>query len=265
MRLKYPLSFTSVSLYHQCPFKWHKQYVEKIKQPPTMILTFGIAFHKILEIMFLTGNFDYEDLLIKWSEVYEKTVRGFAFRMDAGEKYQYDYFYTLGRTFLNRSLKLFRDWDLLKKVSTDLIERDLRTKFRDFKIRGKPDIMIPIPKDELFLIDYKTSKEEKDEHHIQIAIYKEVARAKGYNVTEAGIIYPKLKKISPLKCDRKKAGHYVNDALQGIRADQFEPKENEYCKYCHVRLKQLCPLKTYRPIKKKADGERKTKSIKYTL
>lgn len=251
MKPRTALSFTMVSLYHQCPFKWRKQYVEKVYQPSNGVMLFGSAFHKVMEIMFTNGIFDYDELLKVWYDKFINYIQKNAWRTHPKiTKSQQEFFLTQGRTFINRSLNLFKEYELLKKVPKECIEQRMTVKFRDFKITTKPDIMIP-DRDGLTLLDYKSGGSEKEDHKIQTAIYKEVSKSKKYNVKRTAILYPCLKKLVYVDYDRKKAAQYVNEAYQGILADNFEPKENEYCKTCHVKLKHLCPIKTYKPRGKK--------------
>lgn len=262
MKPKTALSWSMISLYHQCPFKWYKQYIQKVYQPSNINFIFGIAYHKIMEMMFRAGNFVYEDLEVKWYDVFLNMISKHQWRCTSKiPKSQIEYFMNHGKRLINTSLNLLRDNKLLRQAPNDCLEKRMNVKFRDFKLTTKPDIMIP-NENGLTLLDYKTSQKAKEEHQIQVMIYKEVAACKGYNVTKVGLLYPALNRLDFVNYPRKKAAEYINNAYQGILKNEFEPKENEYCKTCHLRMKYKCSIKSYRPRKIKS---KKPKKIKYEL
>lgn len=43
------VSFSQYSIYQGCKYKWSKQYIDKIKSPPSIDMTFGTAIHNTLQ------------------------------------------------------------------------------------------------------------------------------------------------------------------------------------------------------------------------
>ena len=61
------ISYTQLSAWSECPYKWKKMYIDKMKQPPSIYFSFGTAMHETLqeymELMYNTSqmaadNFD---------------------------------------------------------------------------------------------------------------------------------------------------------------------------------------------------------------
>ena len=43
------ISYTQLSLWSECPHKWKLMYIDKMKQPPSIHLSFGTAMHETLQ------------------------------------------------------------------------------------------------------------------------------------------------------------------------------------------------------------------------
>ena len=43
------ISYTQLSAWMECPHRWKQMYVDKIKQPPSIYLSFGTAMHETLQ------------------------------------------------------------------------------------------------------------------------------------------------------------------------------------------------------------------------
>ena len=43
------VSYTQFSTWMECPHRWKEQYIDKIKQPPSIYLSFGTAMHETLQ------------------------------------------------------------------------------------------------------------------------------------------------------------------------------------------------------------------------
>jgi len=54
------ISYTQLSLWSECPHKWKLMYIDKMKQPPSIYLSFGTAMHETLqeymELMYNKGQ-----------------------------------------------------------------------------------------------------------------------------------------------------------------------------------------------------------------
>ena len=54
------ISYTQLSLWSECPHKWKLMYIDKMKQPPSIHLSFGTAMHETLqeymELMYNKGQ-----------------------------------------------------------------------------------------------------------------------------------------------------------------------------------------------------------------
>lgn len=61
-------SYSRLTLFEECPYKWFLKYVEKIEEGDSLPLMFGKAVHKAIEEKML-GKSDKEALLEGWKEV----------------------------------------------------------------------------------------------------------------------------------------------------------------------------------------------------
>ena len=43
------ISYTQFSLWSECPHKWKLMYIDKLKQPPSIFLSFGSAMHETIQ------------------------------------------------------------------------------------------------------------------------------------------------------------------------------------------------------------------------
>ena len=54
------ISYTQLSAWSECPYKWKKMYIDKMKQPPSIYFSFGTAMHETLqeymELMYNTSQ-----------------------------------------------------------------------------------------------------------------------------------------------------------------------------------------------------------------
>jgi len=62
-------SYSRISLFHQCKFKWYMQYIKKVKQPDVDYLITGKICHKIAE---WSGQWCYRELIANKMEVYAR-------------------------------------------------------------------------------------------------------------------------------------------------------------------------------------------------
>ena len=76
------ISYTQLSAWSECPHKWKMMYIEKMKQPPSIHLSFGTAMHETLqeymELMYNKGqqhadNFDaHRDFQERFMRLYKE-------------------------------------------------------------------------------------------------------------------------------------------------------------------------------------------------
>ena len=78
------ISYTQFSLWSECPHKWKLMYIDKLKQPPSIFLSFGSAMHETLqeylELMYNKGqqhadDFDaHSDFQERFMRLYKEDV-----------------------------------------------------------------------------------------------------------------------------------------------------------------------------------------------
>ena len=81
------ISYTQLSAWTECPHRWKQMYIDKIKQPPSIHLSFGSAMHETLqeymELMYNKGQ-QYADEFDAHSDFQERFLR--LYKEDAEKK-----------------------------------------------------------------------------------------------------------------------------------------------------------------------------------
>ena len=248
------LSFSSIDLYNQCPFKYEQQYVQGKRSPSNIFLVIGICLHNIVECAYVHDEFDpnYWEVKVKkmYHEVASKQLPSLLTKDNKGE-YMQGFFKT--KDLVTSVLHLIKKNGLDIPIPAKFIETKLKGKALGWKIGGKSDLIIPDSHPDYkgynLLLDIKSSQKESETHHKQVMLYREMA-PRAFNIKRVGILYPALNKlvITP-ESYRKSMAEYLKAAIDGLNKREFEPKRNNYCKYCHV--KEPCPIYKNRPKKKK--------------
>lgn len=234
------LSWTSLNTYEQCPFKWKRQYLEGCWGPTNITLQFGLAMHNLGEDVFRTGEFDPKYWTQLWEEKYfrPQLLKGRLFEVPANV---YSYNLNKGYKAIWTFFRSGDEYNLFKKqIPKELIEMDLSGVFQGYVLKGASDLLIPY-KDGYILVDLKTSCKERDEYARQLTLYAEFLRKRGFKIYKLAVWYMCLGKFVYVKYDRRDLVKEVYNVIKGMNAEQYPARENEYCKYCH--LKAECPLK----------------------
>lgn len=187
------ISFSQYSSWLQCPYKWYKQYVEKIKDPYNMEIVFGNAIHSsiqnYLSIMYKTSAVEADKK--NWNEFFEEALRkeykkgleqtkGVHFSTPEG----IDEYYGDGEAIMDYFIKRRKTYFSSRKNHLIGIEFPIsyypHPKYPNIRFNGFIDSLIYNENtDSLYMYDFKTSfngwKEEtkKDPAKIfQLILYK---------------------------------------------------------------------------------------------
>jgi ATP-dependent helicase/DNAse subunit B len=238
---KIKISHSALESYHQCPQKYYLKHVLYIKPfvPVRWSLVTGVAFHKLMDHMYQTCNFDLKFLIREWKKIFLDSLEeeGSAFSDTKGhEKYlAYGYgvvkkFHTfaLDNGYLVKPIK--SEWKFTEEVNGTIV-----TGVVDLVIQKK--IGLPIE-----ILDFKTgwklpTKEDVDKNK-QLTIYDwAVKKVLGISDTIVGLLFPRKSCI--ISGVRTEADHQlVLDEFinldKNIKESHFEPNYL-HCKDCEFK------------------------------
>jgi CRISPR/Cas system-associated exonuclease Cas4 (RecB family) len=202
-------SNSTLGLYEQCPHKYMYQKIAKIPEETSYALIKGLAAHSVAENYLLGKITELPAVLSKFTNEFTKLKELGAIPEEA--------------------LTFNKDWEFIPD-GWNHPEAWLRMKL-DARIDN-------------YIVDFKTGK-HYDEHKHQARLYANthMMRTDDTEVTvefwylKTGEVYTYEFDNSTLEEDKKHWQERV-DAL--MHDTTFEPRQNDYCKYCYV--KHLCPI-----------------------
>lgn len=232
-----PLSYSSISLYQQCPLLYKLRYVDSLKPKPRAPLSFGNSLHKALEFMY-DIKVPPPPSLEKILTYYEQNWVKEGYESEEEEKGYLDYGKEILTEFYNKNIK---DFKLPMAVEGDYII-DIGT----IKLRAKID-RIDRLKDGVEIIDYKSNANpitiDKLKESRQLAIYQMVIELK-LSVRVERLTYYQLRTQLPISTEKysdERIEEVKNEILivaDKIRKEEFAARLNDYCP---CDFPHLCP------------------------
>ncbi len=232
-----PLSYSSISLYQQCPLLYKLRYVDNLKPKPRAPLSFGNSLHKALEFMYdikVPPPPSFEEIL----RYYEQNWVKAGYDSEEEEKRYYNYGREILIEFYNNNIK---DFKLPMAVEGDYI-----IDIGAIKLRAKIDRIDRLEKG-VEIIDYKSNANpitiDKLKESRQLAIYQMVIELK-LGVRVERLTYYQLRTQIPISTER-----YSDDKVEKIRDEilsiadkirnwEFNARLNDYCP---CDFPHLCP------------------------
>jgi len=210
------LSKSQANYFLQCPYKWKRIYIDKVKSEASPAQQRGIRIHSKIEKYYQNMEFDEE-------------LRTFI-------------------EFENERLESINKEDKLKYFKP--IFQELKLQDEDVGIRGICDAVYINPDDEeLIVVDYKTGKyyaDKFDDYRFELAVYSELLKKSGKIDGEPkywAILFVDQKRLFFEKIDKKyieKMYETIKEVRKGIKSGEYLPKKNQYCYWC--QFKKECPL-----------------------
>lgn len=237
MELK-SLSYSSLSLYNQCPRRWKYFYVEKFleEKENSLPMIAGYAFHEIAKDFYQNNIFNRKWLISNWARYFEIQLETHINKF--GKVKEIEYFKSTGYPMLNNFYNYISTNDLM--ISPYKIEWKVKVDYKDLKINSRLDLILEV-KDEFWIIDYKTTKKKWQLDDIsndkQFTIYSYVFR-KHTNLIEdkLGKFFVKQKKmLFTTRNESNYQGMFIefDKMIAGVTNDEFPLNCNEVsCKYC---------------------------------
>lgn len=148
------LSYSKISTYNFCPWKYKLVYEDGLKIPPNPSISLGLSVHKTLEEYHKSGSKKLDDLL----EFYNRAWVNEGFQTPQ----QTLQFYEKGE----RMLKDYYDFSQNRKTEIFASEKEFSFPVGKRVLRGIIDRIDKLPDDTYEVIDYKTHAEMWDQSRI---------------------------------------------------------------------------------------------------
>ncbi|MFA6089507.1 MAG: PD-(D/E)XK nuclease family protein [Candidatus Woesearchaeota archaeon] len=231
-------SATQFNMYDTCPNQYRCCYIYSIPTPKKYFFVFGGIMHKVIEELTkiikdgkeVSENFGKQLLLSMWDSNGYQT-----------EEQEKEYFAT-GEKMIEMFLKR------QKELETELvsIEKKFTIEIERFKINGIIDRIDMEKGGEYLVIDYKTSKTEKDteslRHDLQLLLYYD-GLTKLYGKVPKMLCHwyllsDNVVSVVPTINDLTNIRSKILDICTSILTEKFEPKKSNACEWCDFKL--LC-------------------------
>ena len=193
-----------------CPYKWKKQYINKIKSKASYPMMRGIRIHEKIEKFY-----------------------------DAPEKSTQDPELENLFKFQRRLTK-----DSPKEKYCKPIFKELKMEDEELALKGIVDAVFINPKDDgVIVIDWKTGKyrpEKFDNYRFELAVYVELLKASGKvdNIKYWGIYFIDHDKLffEEVKEEHIKKMYDIAESVRaGINSGNYPATKNMWCKYCQFK------------------------------
>lgn len=256
------LSASSLSLYADCSLKFKFHYIDKIYKPISSIhLVYGSAIHKALEhlnISLLSEKEGLEDVFQEFHNIWNKEIK----KNDIRQGFYSDKLYKMGINTLEKFYYNNLDYEILaieQKFDVPIIYED--GKQEKYTLYGLIDAIIK-RKNNIIIVDYKTSKERYEKFKIdtslQLEIYSyafrwmiengfiDVGKKKKENFISYCVLLKDYDNLNgDIKIQKRKVDGYekllktIKTTVKGIENEIFIPNYNSMCKYCDYKKECL--------------------------
>lgn len=215
------LNKSQVNTFLQCPYKWKKIYVEKIRSKPSIYQMRGTKMHKQIETFYQHKKKPEETEEIgKFLEFEKKRIKD----MMETKKIDHKYFYPLFQ--------------------------ELKLSNPEIGLKGTMDAVFINPKDDgIIVLDWKTGKyygDNLDSYRFELAVYSELLNHSDitdekvkyiaiYFVDQDILFFEELKQETIDKMYKT-----VQNVREGMENEICEPKKNTWCFNC--QFKKQCSM-----------------------
>jgi len=260
------LSYSSYHTYLECPLRWKYLYLDRLPETPRGYFTFGRVIHSALEELVRPlvvpaarriGAAESQRTLDEWESRAAGAPRPAAMTLDellavydrlwSGDGYvspeEEARYRSTGRDLLRR----FYQQLVREKPLPVAVEEHLETRWDGIPVHGYIDRIDRTPSGGLEVVDYKTSRELSDDDardSDQLSLYQ-VLVERNYAEPVAGLTLYHLRSQTPIRVPPRERPvldqlhDRMGSALDGIRAEAFEPTPGRQCARCDFR--SICP------------------------
>ncbi len=232
-------SFSQITTYLSCPYKYMLKYVYNVPEEPTPFFVFGSIIHKLIELFSKRELKNKEEVVSSFDKMMNENKEVF--------RNHFDYYLKKGRKMLNNFFK-YNEF-LTHKYETKGVEMKIKIHLpQDIILVGVVDRLLYDKEDGKYVIlDYKTSRPYKgrfDETHgkSQLMLYSHLINNEyNYDVKKIMLLFLENNSVVSYDIDQ----NVVNDVLSTIyevvnkiKRKIFTPQPSSQCEYCSYKL--LC-------------------------
>ncbi len=206
------LSKSSANLYLQCPYKWKKCYIDKIRSKPSLAQWRGINIHRKIERFY--KNMEPDPDLQNLIAFERKRIESCKKNGKVDKKYFFPLF------------------------------QELKMQSKELGLRGIVDAVFINPEDDgIIIIDWKTGRyygNKLDDYRFELAVYAELLKASGKvdEVKYWGIYFTDADKLFFEKIDSeyiRRMYETIKKVREGIASNNFPIKRSFWCKFCQFK------------------------------
>lgn len=273
------LSYSALSTFRQCPKKYHWQYVERLRVPPTPDQFFGILIHDILDMALRKAPIiEQLDKLLafykeKWNPKIFKAEQGVVPYRSEGSGARSD---IKAQETYEEGLKIIKNFHAdYKPGMRDILhtEKFFEIIFEKHLIVGKIDRIDKLPSGELEVVDYKTNKKLPDpeslKNDLQLSMYHWGASSLWKDVPKIKLTLHFLRhnqKISNIEIStHDELKKFILETVEKIKVTDHKATPSKLCHWCEYL--HLCAngqefLKTQNEKRKVQNDNSKVKTEK---
>ena len=231
------LSFSRISAYQFCPWKFKLIYQDRMKPPPTPQISLGLTVHRALEEFHKSDGKTLDQLLEIYDNVWVN--EGFA------NPQQTLHYYEKGEKMLHNYFNSFQ----LRKSQIVAIEKEFRFPVGKRILRGMIDRVDKLPDDTYEVIDYKTHAEmwtqEKIDTDLQLTFYamgcEQMMKAPPQTLSYYFLAHDQVISTSRGKLQIQDAIRQLEETAQKIEKGDFTPNPSR-CPRCDFKM--MCQFST---------------------
>ena len=221
------LSKSQISIFRQCPYKWHLIYKQNKKSTPSPEMNRGKEIHKEIENFY--KNIDLVKVNDKRTPVIlpKKNMNLIKNFLDFEKK---------------RIIKCVDKWGEFDEKYFKPVFQELKVEDEKLALRGIIDAVYINPKDNgVIVIDWKSGKFNKsnlNSYRFELAIYKELLERSGKVEGEVkywGIYFIDQNRLFFEKVERKhidRVFRIINNVREKMESGKYPRKPSFYCRWC---------------------------------
>lgn len=231
------LSYSKISTYHFCPWKYKLIYVDGQRIPPNPYISLGLSVHRALEEFHKNERRDLDDLLDIYNQVWVN--EGFQ------NPQQTMHFYEKGE----KMIRQYFEWYKKRKSEIIAVEKEFRFPVGSRILRGIIDRIDRLPDDSYEVIDYKTHAEMWDQSRIdsdlQLTLYalgcKKALQIKPAALSLFFLAHNRVVTTQRTKRQEEEALQEFESVAKKIEKGDFAPDTSK-CPKCD--FKETCKFST---------------------